>query len=461
MLGGCSVACKGPGCEGDWPATRVAIHRGADLTPGARDAWNEARGVYDGAEEDGAGWAVAGAPGVLAFGRPEADDVVVVDDREEPGATFTANAPPPGQWTGRPRSRFGRAVALTDATGDGRLDLWATAPDEADLRGALYLFTDALAAGAGTQRSAHLRVAGVQPGDRFGDRMALCGDLTGDGLPDLLVTAPWLAAGPLWPDVPPLAGGIVLVRSEVVAVAGGVVTADALGPVWWGEATGDRAGAGLACTEDLTGDGVLDIAIGAPWHGDTRGRVYVISGHELPPSGSLADVAAITIDGPSGQEWFGASLAALEIDGRLPADLAVGAPGYDRGRGRVHVFTGRTLTGDGEPRPMVELHPAPGQDADHLGRWLAAGDLDGDGLSDLVVGAPDLRGGRNVFDVGRAWVWFGAGARDWPFRVEADLADVAITGSHAFQRVGRAPWVGDLDGDGLDDLVLTTRRAVR
>lgn len=452
MVGGCGVVCKGPGCEADWAAARIAIHRGATLDDGERDAWASAEGSYEGRVDEGSTWSVDARGERLFFGQPDADRVILVADR--PGDGWI---PPSSEWTDdEAGSRFGAGVVVDDVDGDGRFDLWVTAPERDDARGAALLFLDAESGGA-TAAAAALRVVGASPGDHVGDRIVRCGDLTGDDRPELLVTAPWYAPTTTLPQVPDLAGAVFLLRSEEVVTRTGVVQAWDLGAAWWGETPGEGAGLAVRCDTDHTGDGWPDIVVGAPWYDDLSGRVYILDGRPLPPTGGLAEVATRILAPQTSGEWFGAAVVAADLDGVPPAELAVGAPGFEAGRGRVHLYDGADVLALSAPKQVTVIGPESSRtEPDHLGRWLGVGDFDGDGLDDVVVGAPDYREGAN-FDVGRAWVFRGSGAVRWPLALEVGEADVALTGSQPFQRVGRAPFAADLDADGRDELVLSTR----
>lgn len=90
---------------------------------------------------------------------------------------------------------------------------------------------------------------------------------------------------------------------------------------------------------------------------------------------------------------------------------------------------------------------------------VATGDFDGDGRSDLVVGSPDAQGpDNNDFDTGALDLWLGP-RRTW--RDLEDTPDARVLGTDPFQRIGRSFAVDDLDGDGLDDLVVATRTRLR
>jgi hypothetical protein len=182
----------------------------------------------------------------------------------------------------------------------------------------------------------------------------------------------------------------------VTALSSTTVRAQHLIGKWNGELTYDQFGASLAMLGDVDADGTCDFAVGS-WHPDPsyEGAVYVYSG----ASGSLIR----RIDGAQAYEKLGLALAPLnDVDGDGVPDLAVGAPwwfepgGYDGGR--VCVYSGATGA-------LVWYQPSQGRQC-ALGVSIASvGDIDGDGADDFVAGAPNLDGSY-VFQ-GAAYVFSG------------------------------------------------------
>ena len=197
--------------------------------------------------------------------------------------------------------------------------------------------------------------------------------------------------------------------------------------------------------DDVDGDGYSDVAVGAPRHdGAARdaGRVYLYRGGA---AAALETTADAVLDGEAGSDSFGAALALADLDGDGFADLAVGAPFHDAGgrdAGRVYVYRGGP--GGLAATPALVLDGGTG---DRFGGDLAApGDVDVDGVADLLIGAPfDDDDGR---DAGRAYLLRGA----------ADLTAttrVALRGGAARDTLGwSVSAAGDLDGDGAVDVVV-------
>ncbi len=246
---------------------------------------------------------------------------------------------------------------------------------------------------------------GAHVGDALGTALANAGDVDGDGVDDLVVGAPGAPGGQGYARVHSGATGAQLLR-----------VLDPGGP--------DLFGAAVCAAGDLDGDGRGDIAIGAPGSAAVPGggRVRIVSG---ATGAILFDLAATGDDGNA----FGAALAALpDLSGGGKPELLVGAPATHGGG------TGAAFVVRGEDGGVLHaLHaPAPGS---RFGASLArAGRVDGDGLDDLIVGAPAGNFAR---------VYSGADG-GLILHLPAPAGDFgrAVCGA------------GDVNGDGVDDLAV-------
>jgi hypothetical protein len=232
-----------------------------------------------------------------------------------------------------------------------------------------------------------------------------------------------------------------------------------------GENAGDNFGISV-CTGDVNGDGIDDLVIGANLADQPNaldaGEVYVFFG-PLSAGTISAATADIKITGETvvPGDRFGTQLEIGDVMGQGNAEVMVSAPRHDMNAGTqnavvdagcVYVFKGGSSM-----QSMPASHASmtfDGQLAnDQLGLSVGCGDLNHDGIADLILGDPlaDPYGPPLMQNAGAVYVMFGgAGLAHRPLA----NADLVFTGEAVGDQFGTSFSVGDVNGDGIDDLVV-------
>ncbi|VEP16461.1 Type I secretion target GGXGXDXXX repeat protein domain protein [Hyella patelloides LEGE 07179] len=342
------------------------------------------------------------------------------------------------------------------------------------------------------------QLSGINSDDNLGRSVSNAGDVNGDGIDDLIVSAPF-ADNPSDSYNSDGEAYIIFGSTEGFDSKLDVSTLDGSnGFIIPGNADGDNLGRSVSSAGDINGDGIDDLIIGAPEAGeevtsyygnytysDRRGEAYIVFGStegfntELDLS-TLNGSNGFQINGINSYDNLGSSVSnAGDINGDGIDDLIIGAPyandsdDYYSSRGEAYIIFGSTKDFDSE----LDINALNGSngftipgngDNDNLGRSVSnAGDINGDGIDDLIIGAP-YAGEKVIFDYGfytnsdrrgEAYIVFGSTEG---FDAELDLSTLdgsngfQISGINSYDNLGRSvSSAGDFNGDGFDDIIIS------
>ncbi len=307
-------------------------------------------------------------------------------------------------------------------------------------------------------------ITGISAGNFLGWGVSSAGDVNGDGLGDLVIGAPGVDA----PGVVEAGAAYVLFGTGSAAMPASI-SASSLNGVNGFAITGAavRADAGFSVASgDFNGDGYSDVIIGAPGAAHASGEIYVVFGHG---GGFPASLSAKGLNGANGVTILGApkdsksgySVASGDINGDGRADVVIGAvdasPNGLLQAGSAYVVFGSSA-GATSSINLNSLNGANGFRIDgaiagqHLGFSVTTADLTGSGYDDVIVGAPN--GGTDTGDV---YVIYG-NAGGFPPVINVN----SLNGTNGFTIIGgamrtRTGWsvgAGDVNGDGIPDLII-------
>jgi hypothetical protein len=371
------VLVSGPWYDGGQPREGVvSLYLGSAFGPDALPSW-----MFESDQPTATlGWAIASAGDVNGDGY---DDVILgAKDYAAPlaymGRVWVFLGSPTGldpapTWVatgGIEGAGLGTSVASAgDVNADGYDDVILGAPEWSPNsiggEGKVYVY---LGSAVGLDTVPAWVGEAAESASNYGESVASAGDVDGDGYDDIVIGAPETGLGEAY-------GRAYVYR--------GSATGPEVAASWTiDQVDHDYAYYGQSVTSagDVNGDGYADVAIGAEMY-DAVGAVFVYEGS----AAGLSTVASTSIEGVSELEYFGFALASADFDADGFDDLVVGAPSYEDWTGRVDVFLGGASG--------LSTTVAWSISGDEVGYGLGpVGDFNGDGVDDLLIGAPHADG---------------------------------------------------------------------
>jgi hypothetical protein len=331
---------------------------------------------------------------------------------------------------------LGHSVASAgDINGDGFGDIIVGAfsynNGESD-EGAAFVY---LGSESGLSTTASVILESNQANSYLGKSVASAGDVNGDGFGDLVVGAPDYTNG----ESEEGAAFVYLGSGSGLATTAG----------WQVESEQDYAyfGTSVASAGDVNGDGFADVIVGSPYYdnGETEeGAAFVYIGSAT----GLSTTAITTLESNQENATLGGSVSSAgDVNGDGFGDVIVGAVHYNNGEyeeGAAFVYLGSAAGLSPSANTTLERN----QVSLYFSNSVAsAGDVNGDGFTDVIVGSPNYDNGEN--QEGAAFVYLGSAAGLSTIAsttLESDQTDALLGYSVAS--------AGDVDGDGFGDVIV-------
>ncbi len=354
--------------------------------------------------------------------------------------------------TGFAHGEFGFSVsALGDVNGDGFDDFVLGSPGVSGSHpyiGTAYVVFGS-STGISTNPANWISISGFHGSSSVGELVSAAGDINGDGFNDIFVDSSYYGAFVVLGSASPTSLNTFTGLNDTNSVMF------------------SRAASAIASAGDMNGDGFGDLLIGnqsADYNGQDSGAVWIFAG-----SLNLTDIGNGTlIKGVVGQP-IGYAVAGADVNGDGFSDAILGVPGSDANgtdSGTTYVIFGKAAafgstfdlaTLDGTNGFRIDGEAA----GDRSGGTVAsAGDFNGDGITDLLIGAGGVAA--NGPYAGAAYVIFGSSSG---FATTLQLSALdghngfRINGANAQDGLHGVSAAGDVNGDGYDDLIVTAAQS--
>ena len=270
---------------------------------------------------------------------------------------------------------FGFSVSTAgDVNGDGYSDVIVGAYGYSTQTGRAYIYYG----GALMNNTADVIMTGEATSDRFGWAVSTTGDVNCDGYSDVIVGA----------------HGYSTSTGRAYIYYGGASMDNTADVTMTGEAVGNYFGWSVSTAGDVNSDGYADVIVGAEGYSSNTGRAYIYFG-----GASMNNTADVALTGEATDNYFGHSVStAGDVNGDGYSDVIVSANGYSSYTGRAYIYYG-----DASMNNIADVTMTGEATANAFGGSVSkAGDVNGDGYSDVIVGAQGYSSG-----TGRAYIYYG------------------------------------------------------
>jgi hypothetical protein len=360
------------------------------------------------------------AVGATGYSTSTGRTYIFYNDGQIPAAASSADVTITGELA---NGLFGYSLAAGDLNFDGRTDLIVGAEGYSTNTGRAYIFYNDGSIPT-TAATADVIIAGGATGNYFGHSLAI-GDFNFDGRTDFAIGAYGYSTN--------------TGRAYIFYNDGSIPTTAGTADVTITGATTNTVFGNALASGDFNADGRIDLAVGAFQTSGSNGATYIFyNDGSIPTTAGTADLG---ITGSA--EEFGISVAVGDFNTDGKTDLAVGAEAYSTNTGRTYIFYNDGSMPTTSATADVTLTGEATNN--YFGYSLAAGDLNADGRTDLVVGATGYS-----TNTGRAYIFYNDGS----IPTTAATADVTMTGEATNNYFGRALACGDFNTDEKTDVAV-------
>ncbi|MEO6696371.1 MAG: FG-GAP-like repeat-containing protein, partial [Ignavibacteria bacterium] len=278
-----------------------------------------------------------------------------------------------------PTVAFGVSVSdAGDVNSDGYSDIIVGAYAYSSYTGRAYIYFG----GVNMNTTADVILTGEAANNQFGFPASTAGDVNGDGYSDVMVGAQGYSSN----------------TGRVYIFFGGTLMNNVADVIMTGEAVNNFFGISLSTAGDVNGDSFSDVIVGATYYSTATGRAYIYYG-----GSSMNNIADVTMTGEAVSNFYGSVSSAGDVNGDSFSDVIVGAPYNSSAIGKAYIYFGGMLMNN-----VADVTMTGETVNNYFGTSVSnAGDVNGDSFPDVIVGANGYSS-----NTGRAYIFYGGSSMD-------------------------------------------------